>query len=189
MRVTNTDAHADKGFRLARCAITDRWGNHREFNDVGDRLLARICHCVRKSGGCRKYLRFHNCGCACPYMHARTSELGKRLLASARDETTKDPTPWDCAVACKDAQGRLLSQELPYIDGFCVAPSRWRELDPDHIRPSSPRHTGDQSQRRTRQVGRENLLTVDAVEPEAMTAVREAREQVRLTFEEMQHFW
>ena len=88
-----------------------------------------------------------------------------------------------------DEQGRLLSQGLPYIDGFCVAPSRWRELNPAHIRPSRPRRTGDQSQRPTRQVEREDLLTIDAFEPETMRAVRAAREQVRLTFEQMQDFW
>ena len=189
MQVADTDAHADKGFRASRCAITDRWGIYREFNDDGDRLHARICRHMRQSGGCPKYLIFHNCGCACPYLHARTSALGKWLLAVARNETTRNPAPWDRAVGCKDERGRLLSQVLPYIDGFCVTPTRWRELNPDHIRPSRPRPTGDQSQRPTRQAETEDLLTIDASEPETMRAVRAAREQVRLTFEQMEDFW
>ena len=55
--------------------------------------------------------------------------------------------------------------------------------------PPSPRRTGDQSQRPTRQVEWEDLVTIDAFEPETVRAVRAAREQVRLTFEQMQDFW
>ena len=135
MQVTDSDTHTEKGLRASRCAITDRWGIYREFNDDGDRLHARICHHMNKSGGCPKYLSFHNCGCACPYMHSRTSALGKWLLASARNEKLKDPTPWDRAVGCKDERGRLLSQGLPYIDGFCVTPTRLGQLNPDNIKP------------------------------------------------------
>ena len=189
MTVTDTDAHADKGFRPSRCAITDRWGIYREFNDNGDVLHARICHHMRRAGGCPKYLNFHNCGCACPYLHARTSALGKWLLASARNETTKDPAPWDRAVGCKDERGHLLLKVLPYIDGFCVTPTRWRELDPDHIRPSKPKRKGDRSQKPTRQVHWEDRLTIDAFEPETVRAVGAARELVQLTFEHMQDFW
>ena len=189
MQVADTDNHTEKGFRASRCAITDRWGIYREFNDEGDRLHARICHHMNKSGGCPKYLSFHNCGCACPYLHARTSKLGKWLLASARNEKVKDPTPWDRAVGCKDERGRLLSQSLPYIDGLCVPPRRWGQLNPDHMRPSRPRCTGHESQRPMRQAEREDLLTIDAFEPETVRAVTAAREQVRLTFEQMQDFW
>ena len=186
MQVTNTDAHAEKGFRASRCAITDRWGMYREFNDAGDRLHARICFYMRRAGGCPKHLSFHNCGCACPYMHSRTSTLGRWLLASARRTTSNQPAPWDRAVACKDDQGRLLSQGLPYVDGFCVTPTRWQELDPDHIRPPRPKRKGDQPMR---QVDRDDLSTIDAFEPEMVTAVREVREQVQLSFEQMRGRW
>ena len=152
-------------------------------------MHARICHYMRKAGGCPKHLSFHNCGCACPYMHARTSTLGRWLLASARKLTSKEPTPWDRAVGCKDDQGRLLSQGLPYVDGFCVNPTRWQELNPAHIRPSRPTRKGDQSERPMRQVERDDLLTIDAFEPETVRAVRAVREQVQLSFEQMQDCW
>ena len=112
-------------------------------------------------------------------MHARTSALGKWLLASARNEPTKDPASWDRAVGRKDERGRLLSQGLPYIDGFCVVPSRWRVLNPAHIRPS----------KQSRKDTMEDLVTIDAFEPETVKAVEAAREEVRSTFLQMRDFW
>ena len=92
---------------------------------------------------------------------------------------------WDRAVGCKDERGRLVSQVLPRIDGLGVAPTRWQQINPEHIKPSRPRRRGDQSQRPTRPPEE----TIDAFEPETVRAVREAREGVLLTFEQLQAFW
>ena len=81
---------------------------------------------MRTKTGCPRALRFDGCGCACPYLHARSSELGKWLVASARNETSKEPTPWDRLLAHKDDDGRLLLSGLPYVDGLCVTPSEWK---------------------------------------------------------------
>ena len=83
-------------------------------------------------------------------------------------------------MGCKDEEGRLLLKVLPYIDGFCVTPTRWRELDPDHVRPS---------ERPTRPVSGEERLTIDAFEPATVRAVGAARALVKLTFQEMEAFW
>ena len=76
LEVIDIDHHATKGFEPTHFAITDRWGMYREFNEDGTQLHARVCYHMRKAGGCKRYLDFHDCGCACPYMHARSSELG-----------------------------------------------------------------------------------------------------------------
>ena len=84
MLVMDIDMHTTKGFEASRLAITDRWGMYREFDESGMRLHARVGHLMRTVGGCPRYLEFHSCGCACPYMHARSSENGQWLTATAR---------------------------------------------------------------------------------------------------------
>ena len=105
VQLTNIDHHEDKGFKLSRLAITDRWGMYREFDIDGNHLHARPCRKMRTNTGCPRALQFDGCGCACPYLHARSSELGKWLVASARNETSKQPTPWDRLLAHKDDDG------------------------------------------------------------------------------------
>ena len=180
MVVTDIDKHTEKGFQASRLAITDRWGMYREFDESGTQLHARVCHRMRTRKGCPKYLEFHLCGCACPYMHARSSEIGQWLVASARGLEVKPLTPWHRGLAHKDAAGRLLSRGLPYIDGLCVGPKRWREeLDPDHVRPTKHK----------RQTRAEELVTIDAFEPQTIREVSAIRTQVQASFDEMQRFW
>ena len=76
VELTNIDLHQKKGFKLTRFAITDRWGMYREFDEDGGQLHARVCHKMRTKTGCARALRFDGCGCDCPYLHARSSELG-----------------------------------------------------------------------------------------------------------------
>ena len=180
MVVKNIDMHTTKGFQASRLAITDRWGMYREFDESGMRLHARVCHMMRTTGGCPRYLEFHSCGCACPYMHARSSEIGQWLTASARQEAIKPPMPWHRALAHKDAAGRLLTRGLPYIDGLCVGPKRWREqLDLDHVRPT----------KHQRQTEAQERDTIDAFDPQTIRQVRAVRTQVQTSFDEMQKFW
>ena len=180
MVVTDIDKHTEKGFQASRLAITDRWGMYREFDESGTQLHARVCHRVRTRNGCPKYLEFHLCGCVCPYMHARSSEIGQWLVASARGLEVKPLTPWHRGLAHKDAAGRLLSRGLPYIDGLCVGPKRWREeLEPDHVRPIKHK----------RQTRAEELVTIDAFEPQTIREVSAIRTQVQASFDEMQRFW
>ena len=113
-------------------------------------------------------------------MHARSSEIGQWLTATARGEATKQPTPWHRLLAHKDKVGRLLTSGLPYIDGMCVGPTRWREeLDVDHVRPSKHR----------RQTEAEERKTVDAFDPQTVRQIFEVRTQVETSMEEMQKFW
>ena len=123
VQLTNINLHAKKGFKLTRFAITDRWGMYREFDEDGGQLHARVCHKMRTTGGCPRSLRFQGCGCACPYLHARSSELGKWLATNARNEACKEPTAWHRLLAIKDRRGRLLLRGLPYVDGLCVNPT------------------------------------------------------------------
>ena len=63
----------------------------------------------------------------CSPVPARPQQrAGKWLIASARNETSKEPTPWDRLLAHKDDDGRLLLSGLPYVDGLCVTPSEWK---------------------------------------------------------------
>ena len=180
MVVTDIDQHAEKGFQASRLAITDRWGMYREFDERGTHLHARVCHRMRTKNGCPNYLDFHLCGCACPYMHARSSEIGQWLIASARGLEVKPPTPWHRGLAHKDAAGRLLSRGLPYIDGLCVGPKRWREeLQPEHVRPAKHK----------RQTQAEELVTIHAFDPQTIRNVREIRTQVQASFDAMNEFW
>ena len=130
VKLTNIDHHQKKGFKVTRFAITDRWGMYREFDEDGNHLHARPCHKMRTKTGCPRALRFDGCGCACPYLHARSSELGKWLVATARNESRREPAPWDRLLALKDSRGRLLLRGLPYVDGFCVTSSEWKSWIP-----------------------------------------------------------
>ena len=76
VQLTNIDLPQTQGFKVTRFAITDRWGMYRELDDRGNHLHARPCHKMRTKTGCPRALRFDGCGCACPYLHARSSELG-----------------------------------------------------------------------------------------------------------------
>ena len=178
LALTDIDLH-HKGVKLTRFAITDRWGMYREFAEDGTHLHARVCHNMRTKGGCPRYLDFAGCGCACPYLHARSSELGKWLTRSARDEIRKAPTPWDRALALKDAQGRLLNRGLPYVDGFCVTISAWRQLCPTHQAPAKHKELTQQ----------EKMVTVDAFDRQTMNRVREVRRGVSHAFDLMRTNW
>ena len=115
-----------------------------------------------------------------PYACARSRDLGRWLIAYARKETDKLPTPWDCAIAHKDAHGRLLLQGLPYIDGLCVGPKEWREvLNPSH----------QVTQKHKTMTQEEALVTIYAFNPRRLSAIERAREQVRACFAEMQEYW
>ena len=164
---------------MTRFAITDRWGMYREFDECGNRLHACPCHKMRTKTGCPRALRFDGCGCACPYLHARSSELGKWLVASARKEARREPAPWDRLLALKDSRGRLLLRGLPYVDGFCVTPREWTELQPSH-RPSR------KHQPLTRE---ETMVTVDAFHPNTVTEVRQKRAEVDAAWKRMQEYW
>ena len=179
VQLTNIDLHQEKGFKVTRFAITDRWGMYREFDEDGGQLHARVCHMMRTKGGCPRALRFQGCGCACPYLHARSSELGKWLVASARKEARKGPRPWDRLLALKDSKGRLLLHGLPYVDGFCVTPTEWKALDPSH-RPSM------KHQLLTHE---ETLTTVDAFHPLTVTEVSRTRAEIHAAWKQMQEYW
>ena len=113
-------------------------------------------------------------------MHARSRDLGRWLIAYARKETDKPPTPWDRAIAHKDANGRLLLQGLPYIDGFCVGAREWRQvLDPNHKVPEKHKPVTKE----------EALVTLDAFHPRMLAAIERARQEVQACFAEMQEYW
>ena len=42
VELTNIDHHQEKGFKVTRFAITDRWGMYREFDDRGNHLRALV---------------------------------------------------------------------------------------------------------------------------------------------------
>ena len=174
--LTDIDQHEQKGFRACRFAIADRWGMYREFDEDGAFLIARVCHHLGTKGGCPRYLAFEGCGCACPYMHARSRALGRWLIAGARNVDNKRPTPWDAAIAHKDAKGSCLLQGLPYIDGFCVGPREWREVhNPSHQVPGP--NTQDPLER------------IDAFDPLTVSAVERVRREVQASFADMQAYW
>ena len=173
------DQHHGKGFRPSRFAITDRWGKCREFDEDGAMLTAQWCHHMRQSYGCPKYLAFDRCGCECPYMHARSADLARWLTENARNPATKPPTPWNRALHPKDDAGRLLTQGLPYVEGFCVGPKRYRELTPDYVPPT----------KHTKLTPQDELTTIDAFDPDTLQQVDQVRAYVEHTFEEMQEYW
>ena len=41
VELTNIDHHQEKGFKVTRFAIADRWGMYREYDERGNRLRAR----------------------------------------------------------------------------------------------------------------------------------------------------
>ena len=179
VELTNIDHRQEKGFKVTRFAIADRWGMYREFDDRGNHLHARACHKMRTKTGCPRALRFDGCGCACPYLHARSSELGKWLVASARNETSKEPTPWDRLLAHKDDDGRLLLSGLPYANGLCVAPTEWEELNPSHKSPKKHKPLTHE----------ERLETINAVREETMTEIKQTQEKINVVWEQMRNYW
>ena len=62
MVVTDIDKRAEKGLPADRLAITDRWGMHRELDESGTHLHARVCHRMRTKNGCPLYLEYKLCG-------------------------------------------------------------------------------------------------------------------------------
>ena len=177
--LTNIDMHQEKGFKVNRFAITDRWGMYREFDEDGGQLHARPCHNMRNRHGCARALRFSLCGCACPYLHARTSGLGKWLVSIARKEIRKEPPAWDRLVAHKDGQGRVLQHGLPYVDGMCVTPRAWRELDPTHKQPEKGAPL----------TPAEMKITINAFHPSTVEQVSETRKEVEAAWQQMQEYW
>ena len=92
----------------------------------------------------------------------------------------KPPTPWHLGLAHKDAAGRLLSRGLPYIDGLCVGPKRWREeLEPEHVRPLKHK----------RQTEAEQLMTIHAFDPQTIREVMTMRAKVQASFDVMRECW
>ena len=137
---------------------------------------------MRKAGGCPRYLDFHDCGCVCPYMHARSSNLGRWFTAQARDNRKSLPHPWHCDIALKDERsGGLRIKGLPYIDGFCVGPKEWRILNPSHVKPRKVRSSKVQKQNST--------ITINAFNVKTLKAVHVVRNQVKEAFDKMQMFW
>ena len=181
IKFTELDHHVAKGFRTDRFAITDRWGKCREFDDSsnGAKLHAQWCHNMRTKAGCRKYMRFNMCGCECPYMHARSSELAKWLTEKARDPRTKSPPPWHRDLHPKDDRGQLMTHGLPYIEGVCVTPTRYRELNPNHERPNRSRTPPSSRSRHC----------IDAFETDTLAELQEKRAYVTACFREMQDYW
>ena len=101
-------------------------------------------------------------------------------LCQERDKKKNRPTPWDCAIAHKDAKGCLLLKGLPYIDGFCVGAKEWREVhNPSHEVPE--KHKGP-----TQKDLHERL---DAFDPQTVSAVERVRRQVQESFADMQEYW
>ena len=176
---TEPDQHQTRGFRPDRLGITDRWGKYREFDERGEKLHAQWCHSSRSANGCPIYLSFDGCGCACPYMHARTADLARWLTENARDPATKPPTPWNRDVHPKDSTGRLLASGLPYIDGFCLTPTEYRKQNPSYVPPDKKRRLD---------AAREDI-TIDAFSSETSTQVQQTRDFAELSFAAMKRYW
>ena len=179
VQLTGIDLHEKKGFKLTRLAITDRWGMYREFDEEGCQLHARACRMMRTKDGCSRALRFQDCGCACPYLHARSSELGRWLVASARKEARREPAPWHRLLAHKDSRGYLLLRGLPYVDGLCMTSTEWRALHPDH-KPSRKHQLLTQE---------ETMATVDAFDPLTVAKVTQTRAEIETAWKRMQEYW
>jgi len=178
---TEPDKHLTKGFRPDRLGITDRWGKYREFDERSDgaKLHAQWCHSMRSSNGCSRYLSFDGCGCACPYMHARTAPLAQWLTENARGPATKFPARWHHDVRPKDSTGRLLTSGLPYIDGFCLTPSEYKKQNPDHVPPD----------KKPRLDAARETITFEAFSSETSRQVHQTRESVEISFKAMQNYW
>ena len=112
-------------------------------------------------------------------MHARSSELGKWLTASARNEACKEPTAWHRLLAIKDRRGRVLLRGLPYVDGLCVNPTEWQVLDSSH-RPSKKHKPLTHEDR---------LETINAVREETMTEIKQTQEKINAAWEQMRNYW
>ena len=172
-----TNKHISNGIDWSRLALTDRNGMFREFDKAGN-LIARLCHNLGKSGGCPKYLSFHTCGCACPYMHFRTKELGKHIMAVARGETVRPLTGWHRDVALKKPDGTL-SFRFPFVDGVCVTPSEWNALNPGRERPQKDRAPTPEEQ----------CTQIHPMTPETIKEVDKVRDDVARSWKTMNGNW
>ena len=98
-------------------------------------------------------------------------------MEHARGEAKRMPAPWDFDIAHKSAEGELMLQGLPYIDGFCLVPRKWRTIhDPSHQVP--PTRTQNESP-----------VRIDAFDAQTLSAVMQVREQVQAFFDDMQTYW
>ena len=104
---------------------------------------------------------------------------GKWLVASARNETSKEPTLWDRLLAHKDDDGRLLLSGLPYVDGLCVTPTEWEELNPSHKSPK----------KRQPLTHEESLETINAFREGTVTEIRQTQEEINAAWEQMRNYW
>ena len=137
------DPHLVYQMEADRFAVTDRWGMYREFDPSGNWLHAKNCHYMNTKVGCPFQFTFAGCGCACPYMHARSYVLAKWLTEQARNPGVQEPPHWHYALHHKDAKGRLLTRGLPFVEGICVNPTRWGELNPNHQRRENKHQKND----------------------------------------------
>ena len=104
---------------------------------------------------------------------------GKWLVASARNGARKEPTPWDRLLAHKDSRGRLLLRGLLYVDGCCMTPTQWKELDPSHR--SSKKHRPLTHE--------ETMATVHAFHPDTVAEVRKTRAEIDEAWKRMKDYW
>lgn len=130
---------------------------------------------MRRAVGCPLQLRFHTCGCECPYLLARSGALAKWLTQQAWDPFVKEPTPWHRALHPKDAYGNLLARGLPYVEGLCVGQQAWQALHPGRRRPK----------KREASMPQERLERVDAFTPGMLQEVGRVRQKVQAAFERM----
>ena len=175
------DRHVQHQLAPDRFAITDRWGMYREFDPSGNVLHARYCHHMNKRGGCPHMLNFHRCGCACPYMRARSYELAKWLTEQARNGNVRDPPRWHYGLHHKDSQGRLLTRGLPFVEGICVTPTQYRtEINREHERPAKKHQPMTMQDR---------LTQINAFHPDTLRELEEVRASVKASWLIMSAFW
>ena len=121
---------------LTQWGITDRWGKLRSIDRKARYLVSLPC----QTRNCSLRLRFHMCGCACQYYHARSTELGLWLRDAARwkldhiwkpqpqEELLKAvPIPgkmknWHAAIHWKTVSGTMSFNSLPYIEPQALNP-------------------------------------------------------------------
>ena len=153
---------------------------YREFDPSGNWLHAKNCHYMNTKVGCPFQFTFAGCGCACPYMHARSYVLAKWLTEQARNPGAQEPPHWHYALHHKDAKGRLLTRGLPFVEGICVNPTRWRQLDPNH-KPPEKKHA--------KMTLKERLTQIHAFKPEMLRDLETIRADVKQHWEIMNQFW
>ena len=65
------------------------------------------------------------------------------------------------------------------MNGLCVTPPAWKELNPSHKRPKKRRPLTHE----------ESLETINAFREETMTEIKQTQEKINAAWEQMRNYW